>query len=238
MPRSAGRVPISIAALLLACGGTTAPAPPSTPEVSPDAGAAPMTGVVIQDVAADAGPAPRPPSGTEPTPAAEKPAGVAGGLPAAAPSAEDPLCERHYEELMAPPAKARPPIDCGRVDRLVHWRWTAADGCRDVTRLSLRRSGTATLERSGRAAAPETGGAPAIVEKTLDPGESAALIRAVCQAFNEGYDPGAGVGCPAGSRLVEFFDGNAKSGRTEALPCGSRAMAGAFDRLEGLLERF
>jgi hypothetical protein len=144
-------------------------------------------------------------------------------------AAEDPLCERYHEELMTPPATA-PPIDCGRIDRVVYWKWTIAGGCRDVVRLSLRRSGAATLERSGRPLAP-TG-------KTIDPSESAAAIQAACRAFNEGYDPAAGIGCPTGSRLVEFFDGNAKSGRTEALPCDSRAMAGPLDRLDRLLGRF
>jgi len=240
MPLAAQRMPIAIAALVLACGGRTADAPPTAPEPPSDAGVEPASAaeVVIRDTDADAGPVPPPLTETGPPPAAMEPAPppADNAAPAAPALSEDPLCERHHKELMAPPAKARPPIDCGRIDRIAYWKWTAAGGCRDVTRLSLRRSGAAVLERSGPVEAGARG-APSLNEKTIDPAESAAAIQAACQAFNEEYDPQGGIGCPAGSRLIEFFDGNSKSGRTEALPCDSRAMAGPLDRLDRLLGR-
>jgi hypothetical protein len=225
--------------LLAACGGRVAEpasAQPVTEPGPPDAGAAALPeAVVITDEAPDQEPeAPAP--AEEPAAAPEPAAGAAA--PATVIAAEDPLCLRHREELMGPPRSPRPPIDCGRVDRVVYWRWTAAEGCRDVTRLSLRRGGEAVLERSNRQGASAACGEPSVSRTTVDPADAADAIRAACKEFNGQYDPGAGLGCPAGSRLVEFFDGPLKSGRTEALPCGSRSMTGAFERLDRLLQRF
>ncbi len=225
MPFSARPAPLATILLVLACGGRAAGTPPAAPEPPSDAGVAlvPTTGVVIRD--SDAGPTPGPDATAEPVPQATAQA------PATPTPAEDTICQRHYDELMAPPARSHPPIDCERVDRLVYWRWSASDGCRDVARLSLRRSGAATLERSG--------GDPAVpARKTIDPSESATVLQATCRAFDEEHDPGAGSDCPAGSRLVELFEGEAKAGSTGALPCGSRTMAGVLDRLDRLLDRF
>jgi len=231
---------LSVALPVAACGGAALDvSAPGEEAVAGAEDAADAGEVLITDDAPDVEEtAPAEPE--KPAPGAGTAAGpeTAGEVadPSRGSATEDPLCRRHYRELMVPPAAARPPIDCDRVDRIAYWRWTVADGARSIAHLRLERDGAMVVEHSGGGAG-DAGGASAPLKRSIDPAAAAAAVRKTCEAFNREYDPGEGIGCPAGSRLVEFFEGDAKSGRTEALPCDSRAMSAALADLDRMLDR-
>ncbi|MFO8073252.1 MAG: hypothetical protein R6V85_15385 [Polyangia bacterium] len=153
----------------------------------------------------------------------------------------DPFCEAFRPELREKPARAGRSVRCGRIDQLVYYRWKAASRCRDAVRVELHKSGRVTVDR----AVPPASGrevCPPLREFSLEiaASEATSLIQLVCRAFEREYSTEVGIGCPAGSRLFEFFDARRKIARTEALPCESELLlepARALDEMAARAEQ-
>ena len=132
----------------------------------------------------------------------------------------DPFCEAFRPQLREKPARDGGTVRCGRIDRLVYYRWKAASRCRDAVRVELHKSGRVTVHRAlPPASDAEACPPPRKSSLEIAAAEATSLIQLACREFERDYSTDVGIGCPAGSRLFELFDARRKIARTEALPC-------------------